>query len=284
MTIAGLRQDAVWWKSVVTSSSWLRSRWKEGRAAFGGWCSTGSVLVAQTLAWQGFDYVAVDCQHSLLGHDTLRECVTGLAGCGAVPVVRVPKNDGDWIRRAVACGAQAVIVPQIESPGDAAKAVRNCQAAHAERRYRDMLGLRSGGLTEGADDPVVCVLMVESAIGISRIKQICAVDGIDSVYVGPRDLAITYGLAPKLELQTGPQADAARIVLDACRANNVVAGIHCESGNAARQLVRDGFQMVTVSSDQQFIRTESETALGQIRSAQLRRDSIRAADVRLSGA
>jgi 4-hydroxy-2-oxoheptanedioate aldolase len=127
-------------------------------------------------------------------------------------------------------------------------------------------------------------LMVESAIAISQIDQISAVEGIDSLYVGPRDLAITYGLAPTLELQAGPHADAARIVLDACHANNLVAGIHCESGYAARQLARDGFQMVTVSSDQQFMRTEAETALGHIREAQLRYDSIRAAEVRRSGA
>jgi 4-hydroxy-2-oxoheptanedioate aldolase len=175
------------------------------------------------------------------------------------------------------------VVPQIESARDAAEAVHHCQAAHAGRRYRDMLGFGSGSLSEDADDPVVCVVMVESALGISRIKEICAIDGIDGVYVGPRDLAISYGLAPKLELQSGPHADAARIVLDACHANNLVAGIHGESGAAARQRARDGFQMITVSSDQQFIRTEAETALGQIRAAKLRHDSLGAADDRRSG-
>jgi len=262
-------------KRGVASNSSLRSCWEDGEAAYGGWCSTGSGIVAQALAWQGFDYVAVDWQHSLLGHDTLRECVAGLAECGTVPVVRVPANDGDWIRRAVAFGARAVIIPQIESADEAAKAVNSCQVAHAERKYRCALGLGPANLIEDANDPVVCVLMVESAIGISHVGQICAVEGIDGVYIGPRDLAITYGLEPKLDLQAGPHSDAAWAVLDACRANNVVAGIHCDSGDAARRMVGEGFRMVTVSSDQQFIRTSAGVALAYIRDSRLRRDSTR---------
>ena len=41
--------------------------------------------------------------------------------------------------------------------------------------------------------------MIETREAIGRLEQILDVAGIDAVYVGPADLAVTYGLPPGVD-------------------------------------------------------------------------------------
>ena len=60
----------------------------EGRAAVGGWITLCSAAAAEALAAVGWDWVAVDVQHSPVGFETAVECYRAIrAGDGAVFIV-----------------------------------------------------------------------------------------------------------------------------------------------------------------------------------------------------
>jgi 4-hydroxy-2-oxoheptanedioate aldolase len=248
-------------------SEGLKARWAAGETTFGGWCSIPSSVSAEFMAAEGFDYVGVDCQHGLTGPDTLVPMLQAIGRYAAPAVVRVPVKSGWWIQRALDCGAEAVIVPMVNSAEDAAEAVSHCR--YAPIGQRSFGPIRSelviGADASGANERVACLVMIETAAAVEAVEEICATPGVDGIYIGPVDLAISLGQPPRLAPVPGPHADAMERARLACAANGIVAGVHSGSGEQARQYVDAGYQMVTVSSDLAMMRSYARTQLRNAR-------------------
>jgi 4-hydroxy-2-oxoheptanedioate aldolase len=159
--------------------------------------------------------------------------------------------------KALDAGSWGVIVPLISSPEDAARAVSAC-------RYPPQ-GIRSFGPVLAADvigsrDPeklggeVVCLVMVETREALERVGEIAATPGLDGVYIGPSDLALSLGLPPTLEIMEGEHAEAVERIREACHEHGIAAGIHAPSGEWARRHAQAGFDLITVASDAPLLR------------------------------
>lgn len=238
------------------STNRLRAHLAAGGSAVGGWCSSGSPAMAETLAVAGFDYVCVDAQHGFVGSDSLLPCLYAIARTGATPVVRVPSADAAWIGRALDAGAEAVIVPMVDDADTAARAVAACRyAPEGTRSYgpiRARLFLNEAPPDE-VNRQVQCFVMVESASAVERVDDIAGVSGVDGIYVGPADLAVSMGLLPGSR-DAGLEAAIER-VRGACAAAGVVAAIHATDGAEARRRLDQGFAMATCGTDLGLFRT-----------------------------
>lgn len=241
----------------------LKAKWLAGRTTYGLWNVTGSPFITETMALDGADYVCLDIQHGLIGYDSFLACLQAMARTTATPVVRVPANESGWIGKVLDAGAEVVIVPMIETAEEAARAVSYC------RYYPE--GVRSVGPIRAANslggDPVVAnrevgvLLMIETALGVENAEEICAVPGVDGIYMGPGDLALTYGEAPSLTPIPGPHADGMKKVVEVCRRQGIVAGVQCRTGEAARARLEEGFTMVTVATDAHLVRSSAKAQL-----------------------
>ena len=77
----------------------------------------------------------------------------------------------------------------------------------------------------GANEQVVCLVMVETREGLENVEEIAAVPGLDGIYVGPNDLALSHGL-PAIPADQGPLlTDALTRVAEACRRHGITAGV-----------------------------------------------------------
>ena len=66
-------------------------------------------------------------------------------------------------------------------------------------------GLRIGPVPADADRSVVVLAMIETHDGLANVEEICAVEGLDGIYVGPYDLRLALGGA----YPTDPSLDEA---------------------------------------------------------------------------
>src|SRR5579859_2514387 len=119
----------------------LRAEWSAGRATLGCMLMIPSAFSAELVAAAGFDFVCVDWQHGLFGHEGMVAMVQAI-GSRATPIVRVSWNDPSLIMRALDAGADGVIVPMVNSAAEAEAAARAC-------RYPPV-GVRSWGPTRSA--------------------------------------------------------------------------------------------------------------------------------------
>ena len=96
-----------------------------GQAAVGGWITFCSPVVAEAMAQIGWDWIAVDVQHSPVSWDTTVNCFRAIQLGGGVPMARIPWNETVWIQRTLDAGAMGLIIPMINTRADAVQAVSN---------------------------------------------------------------------------------------------------------------------------------------------------------------
>ncbi len=217
----------------------LRERWTAGQACHGVWSLLPGAVTAEVLARTGADYVVVDLQHGAATEADLPAVTAAITAAGAVPLVRTRSASFADVGRPLDLGACGVVVPSLR---DAAQ-VREVVAA---TRYAPQGNRSIGRLSGGADEPVV-LAMVETATALDDLDALLAVDGVDGVYVGPGDLALSLGM-------TGPDGPARlrpvlSSVVERCRAAGVPVGVHAYGGEEAAGFAAEGATIVTVAVD-----------------------------------
>ncbi len=244
----------------------LKELWASGATTLGAWLSVGSNVTAEAVARVGFDFVCVDTQHGPIDFSESVSLIQGIELGGSNPVVRVPWNEPGVIGRMLDAGAQAIIVPMVNTAADAEAVVRSCRyAPTGARSYGPtVVGLRHDDYVAWAIDHVAVIPMIETAEAVRNIDEILAVPGIDAIYVGPADLSLTLGLAPRNNDDSEPFRDALERIVGACRNAGVVPGAHCVGGVAQRR-AEQGFQMLTVSSDIASMRAAMAAELRALR-------------------
>jgi 4-hydroxy-2-oxoheptanedioate aldolase len=238
-----------------------------GRSSFGTFATLGAASAVEFAAADGFDFVVVDCQHGLAGPAEMVSSLRAMAAYPAIPLVRVPAGDDAAIERALDCGAAGVIVPAVESGGRAREVAARCR--YPQEGTRSFGPIRSElllGLDPAAANRLVlCLAMIETREGLHASEEICATPGIDGIFVGPADLAVSLGLAPTTELVTGEHADAVRHIRECADRNGLFTGIHAGTGAQAAARAADGFTMVTVAGDTALLRWAMRKSLRDAR-------------------
>jgi len=242
----------------------LRELWDRGGVTVGGWCVMPSAFSAELMARCGFDWLCIDTQHGLIGYDQMTLMLQAVAITGTPAFVRVPWNQPDHIMKALDAGAEGVIVPMVNSAEEAKAAVRACR--YPPDGYRSWGPIRAslgvpGYSPEAANRRVVVTVMIETVNGLAAADEILAVPGIDAVYVGPNDLAVTHGLEPGGDAREPEHARVIEAALAASRRQGVVAGIHCASPEIALHWREKGFRMLNVASDAVFMRQQATSVV-----------------------
>jgi len=226
----------------------LRARLARGSPIGAFWMSTGSTAVMEIAAEAAPDAIVIDAQHGLYDRVGLEHAV-GLAARRVPVLVRTANASAIAISQALDTGAEGVLVPLIETDEQAAAAV-------AAARFPPH-GSRSGGgvrpLTHdfaryyaAANDRTVVGLMIETQRGVRNAGAIAHTKGIDFVFIGTGDLAVSLGGFPNVGAR---HEEACQAVLAACRGANVPCGIFTMSAEAAAQRRAEGFAFVTVADD-----------------------------------
>jgi 4-hydroxy-2-oxoheptanedioate aldolase len=248
----------------------LRAKWAADETAFGIWAALPTAFAAELMAEPGVDYICVDQQHGVVDYPDMVEMVRGIEGRGAVPLTRVPVNQGWLIGKCLDAGAQGVVVPLVSTPEEAAAAVAACRYPPA--------GVRSFGpirssVSMGSNDPhllgdsVLCFVMIETRTGVENAESIASVPGLDGIYIGPADLALGLGLPPGLDREEPEHVAAIERILEACQRAGIVPGIQCSSGAAARRLADRGFRFVTFTKDSSLLQAAVRRELAALRGA-----------------
>ena len=244
----------------------LREILTSGKPSVGGWCVNPGSFTAEVMARAGFDWVCIDLQHGLIGYDQMLPMLQAVALAGVPSMVRVPWNEPVSIMKALDAGAGGVIVPMVNSVAEAVAAVGAC-------RYPPD-GVRSWGPTraslgvpdfspELANRSVVCAVMVETVPALERLGEIIAVPGVDAVYIGPSDFAISMGFAPRSdEAEHRRRLEA---VPEVCREHGVVAGIACGSLELLERWRKSGYTMLAAPSDMVLLRQAASAMLNTSR-------------------
>ena len=235
----------------------LRAKWQNDECTIGAWLSIPSAVTAEIVGRAGFDHVCVDLQHGMADYADALAMFSAIELGASIPFARVTWNEPGIIGRMLDLGAGGVIIPMVNTPADAESASASCRYAPAGRRSMGPTRVRIGkpDYLDTVDDYVLCIPMIETAQAVENIDDILATPGIDAVYVGPSDLAVSMGVGgPGLHNDHPAFGEALARVVDSCRRHGVVPGIHTNVDLVERRH-DEGFRLMTVLIDVPTLQT-----------------------------
>ena len=127
------------------------------------------------------------------GEEQVGTVVLAAAAYGVPTVVRAESAARIRLGRILDLGAAGVMLPGWRPP---TKSVRRCGTCAIRRRETvawprttvPAAALDPGAL-DAADTEVLTVVQIESAKAVAQVERIAALDGVDVLFVGPRDLS-----------------------------------------------------------------------------------------------
>jgi 4-hydroxy-2-oxoheptanedioate aldolase len=237
-----------------------------GQPSIGGLAALGSPLAAELLALAGSEYVLVDDQHGIWDPKSAMDAFHCVRLAGAVPMVRVGKNDFYLIGAMLDRGALGIIVPMVHTPADAEAAAFAMRYPPRGGRSEGAYGCRIYGpdYRAAANDEVFLAVQIESGLAVQNAEAIMRVDGVDACWIGPADLANSMGLDLRQPADQRQHEEAIRHVLAACQKAGKIPGIACGPDNAQKYLDM-GFLFVTAFGDSWGVYDGARATLNRLR-------------------
>ena len=230
----------------------VRRRWAAGDAAVCGWLSLGSSYAAEVVGWCGVDCVTADLQHGMADVQSLIAMLQAISATPATPFVRVPSLDPPLLMKALDAGAYGVICPMVDSAEQARALVdATIYPPRGTRSFGPARGLLYGGADyfARADETIVRLAMIETAAGLDAVEAICAVEGIDGIFVGPNDLGLALGKGVSGDPTDPLVREAIARCVRAAKSAGKHAGMFCPSGAVAARCIGEGFDFVVPNSE-----------------------------------
>jgi 2-keto-3-deoxy-L-rhamnonate aldolase RhmA len=252
----------------LEKARFLRERLARGESILGTQAALLDPAVMEIFGAAGFDFVAIDTEHSSHSPVTVRAMLQAAAGTAAVAIVRLLRLNEGEIGRALDIGAAGVLCPFVNTAAQAAELVAACRypplgsRSWGPRRAAGY-GLENGDHERLAVESIICLAMIETAEAVENIEAIAAVDGLTGAVVGPIDLSISLGA--RQDYQSEPYVEAVARVRDACRAASLPMGVGAASLEQAEQFIRPGDQLLLVGGDDLAVAAVAREIVGELR-------------------
>ena len=247
----------------------LKRLWAAGRAAVNGWLAIPSGFSAEVIARCGFDTVTVDLQHGVQDYRSMVECFQAMAAHPVTPLVRVPWNEPGIIGKVLDGGAMGVICPMVNNRREAEALVRSAKypprGSRSNGPIRAGLYGEAGGYQATADVETLVLPMIETREAVDNMEEILDVPGIAGVYVGPTDLAFSYGKAPRFDHDDPFFLEIYGRLIAGCQRRGLYAGIHTRGADYAARAIGMGFRLVTILNDSGLMAQAATEAVALVR-------------------
>lgn len=182
----------------------LKKKLRDRKLSIGSWITIGDNAIAEIMSRAGFDWLAVDMEHSALTVAQCQELIRVIDLCQVAALVRVGANDPLLIKRAMDAGAHGVIVPMVGSREDAERAVKAVKYPPEGSRGVGLSRAQGYGTSfnkykQWLETESVVVAQIEHINGVNNLDEIMEVEGVDAIMVGPYDLSGSLGIPGNFE-------------------------------------------------------------------------------------
>ncbi|WP_374442326.1 4-hydroxy-2-oxoheptanedioate aldolase [Pseudomonas panipatensis] len=231
----------------------FKQRLQAGEAQIGLWLGLADPYCAELAANAGFDWLLLDGEHAPNDLRSLLGQLQAVAPYPSQPIIRPPIGDSALIKQLLDIGAQTLLVPMVDSAGQARELVRAMRyppqgirgVGSALARASRWNGIP--GYLDQADEQMCLLVQIENLDGLANLDAIAAVEGVDGVFIGPADLSAAMGQRGNPghpEVQAAIE-DAIRRIQQAGKA----AGILSADEKLARRYLELGATFVAVGVD-----------------------------------
>lgn len=240
----------------------FRRRVLAGEILGGTFQKTPSRQISEVLALSGVDFAILDAEHAPFGIGVIDDILAATVARRFPVLVRVPDISSSMIGACLDAGAAGIVVPHVLNRWTAELAVAATHFAGGSRglspsgRAGLYGGLPLGDYMRQSDASVSLWCQIEDAEAIDNIEAICAVPGVDALFIGRADLMRSLG-ASRIDEPAVEQAVTR--VAEVARAAERGLAIFIADVSEAERWQPFGFSIFVCGSDQSMLRAKARS-------------------------
>ena len=242
---------------------------KEGKPIVNGWLQIPSGFSTEVMAQQGWDSCTIDMQHGVVDYPNALNMLQAISTTDVTPLARVNWNEPGQIMKILDAGCYGIICPMVSNRKEAENFVQAClYPSKGYRSFGPIRGLLYGGpdYAKHADNEILKLAMIETKEALDKLDEILDTPNLDGIYIGPADLSLAVGEEPGFDRAEGTLAYKEIIrILNSAKKRKLLAGIHNGTPEYAQKMINQGFNLVTVGSDQRFMSAGAKSAIEKIK-------------------
>jgi 2-keto-3-deoxy-L-rhamnonate aldolase RhmA len=248
----------------------FKHRLASGEPMLGTFMKVPASQNCEVLGLEGFDFVVLDEEHAPWTRNSLDQALLACRAYDIAALVRIARPDANSVLSVLDDGAIGVMVPHVTSAEMAREVVSWARYIGGNRGSGASRGGEYGGRGEDnyriSDDISTVICMIEDRGALDAVGDIAATDGVDALFVGRADLALSLrnadGPVPTVK-------EAVEAVVAAARAAGKPASAVVQSlaSDEAKWLMDLGLTTLMVASDLGLLRQAARGALGDFRRA-----------------
>lgn len=247
----------------------LKSRLLKGEFVAAAWAELGNADIAEILVRHGWPVVLIDGEHGVGDLETWVSVARAVEAAGGEVILRVPDGSDTTLKKVLDRGFRSLVVPMVNSAAQATAIARSCLypsrgKGGIGRGYAAPIvrgsdfGTRPDYAVQTANQDLLLFVQCETPESVAALPAICAVDGIDGIFLGPNDLAATLGHLEQMDHPT-PQAAFAEVEASVAAAGKLLATVP-GGGRSWADLRARGFGLVAGINDISLLVTSARDA------------------------
>ena len=248
----------------------LKQSLSSNKLTIGSWITLGHSAIAEIMARAGFDWLVIDMEHSVIDLSQAQEMIQATDGAGVPSIVRLASNDSAQIKRVMDAGAHGIMVPNVNSRGDAQQAVNSVYYPPRGERGVGLARAQGYGSSfmdycQWLDENALVIVMIEHIDGVKAASEILTVSGVDGYMIGPYDLSASLGIPGQINDPRVVTAIAQ--IKKAGEEAGKSGGIHVVEPDltAIEQRIKEGFTLMGYALDIRILDAISREHLQKIK-------------------
>lgn len=246
-----------------------RLRAAGGSPAIGMWIKLPIVESIEIAHRAGFDFVVIDLEHSTIAVQAAAVQIAMARALGIAVLVRIPLGAAADFGRLLDAGASGLVIPHVESPADAASAVRLARFPPKGERGAGPTSRAGAWGASGIRDylsdaeDVLLVLQLETQSAVTQARSIGEIDNVDALLLGRLDLAVSMG--------EDISGEAVAVLVAGLEEESRVLGLHLGTAVGRAEdvvsLPSGAYSFVVVSNDATLLASGATTTVRDARAA-----------------
>lgn len=238
---------------------------KNGKVSYGVAMETTSPDVAEVLACSDYDWLFIDGEHGPHTINSILQIARTILPYGMTPVVRTPEKSDGMVKQLRDAGINNIIFPKVETAEEANNILT--WATYPGRGTRGMgaPAVRAGlygkieNYQERIGDESLMMIQIESKKGIENLKEICQVEGMKTIFLGPIDMAVDMGHG--LNIFHPEVVEAMHYCIKTAQEYGLSVGTIAVTPEQAKEFINLGVSYLGVGGDTAFLLKSAEETL-----------------------
>ena len=194
----------------------LRNREK----LFGAWVSYAEPSITETFAKAGFDFLAIDMEHSTITLPQAQRIIAASQFYNVPCLPRPVSHSNDFFKPLLESGSDGLLVQMVNTTDEVEKIINYLKYPPIGKRSYGVnraqeYGFEFNNYITNWNDESTLIIQVESIEAVNNIDNLLSFDQIDGVMIGPYDISGSLGVPG--ETNHPKVIEASKKVINSCK-------------------------------------------------------------------